>query len=707
MTTDPRTEQTIYESIVKSLTGKIEKLSNFTNRSFNAIFTAAISQEVRRLEERATVAELTGLVDYVGGDVDDAQIEDLGLDGQISSNRVNELMNEEYLDEYVKIVGVDRFEGEPATGTVTFTTQSAETEIPEGTTVTTIPESDGSTLEFDTTETVTTAEGVTTITGVQIEANEIGREHNLPADTIVRLSDPPIGVRGVTNPESTTGGEDRESNESLRTRAKNKIETASGGGTARGIEGYIKQNVESVGQGDVATLEFTDVQPPYVDVVVDGGLDEDVSAAIEESRPTGIRHYLIRPQIVQLGYNVDLLGEDIDNDNVVDTIETFLLELGIGDNFYQDELIRKIMNADEDIINIDDLNGIIERVTNESFTFDETQTDYRLDYTFDHNNGEIDIYDKGGQAYTLGQNFETIDQTGDGYHDTISWTGSTPDDGEQFFVDYDVTVQDKTLDSDQYDSNLVRGETFTFNLNKEETFEFGGISNTYRLESAPFEDAITIEDQTGATYTKDTDWQLAPLIPLADEDEFTFDSTDTLEYTLSEELVIDDVAIIDADENIYVRGTDYTLIDTDGDGTPDTISWDDTASVPVDGTNFTVNYNGHSRTIRWDTNASNPTSGDNFTVTYDQELYSTEYDIEETPGGIIRDASGDLYNEDTEYVLTDCSCGGELSAIRWTENPSTLDSGEEFYISYYTEGDVHFSDRAKADPGTIGVRHTF
>ena len=838
-----QTTQEIYESLRSGLTGRIVKLTNFTDRSFNYVWTQAFSEEVRDLQELAFVSELAGFVDYAGGPITEDDLEDLGLADRISAERVNELMEDDYLDEYVKLVGVTRNEGSPASGTVTFSTQSADTTIQSGTRVTTAPQSDGTTVDFLTTETVTSPSGQTQITDVPIESVGSGSDFNVPANTITRISNPPVGVTGVTNPESTTGGEDRESNQELRERAKSTVGGASEGGTVEGIKAYIRNNVDGVEQGDIIIDEFTDEQPPFVDVIVDGGLDNDVSAAINFSRPAGIRHNVVRPQVVQIGANIDLLGTDIDTTTVRNRVEEFLLELGISEEFYEDQLIREIMQSDDDIINIDFFDTSIERVTNETYEFNtdidkavadnggtitdetpaannDTENDitllpsspnvgdayyfgeevifsemditisqagsgtwdivweyydgtdwtslssvvddtsdfttantntvswdipsdwtstkvdkssglywvrarldsftdittqplgeevhitgsgYNLDYTFEETNGSIFVEDKDGNSYTEGTDYTVVDISGDGWPETFVWNGGAiPEKSVEFFVDYDVTVPGETNNGDVYTANLVRDEVAEFDLSKEDVITYNNTSAVYDLSEIPFEDSVTIEDENTTTFTEDTDWQLTPTQEYASED--TIEYVDgTTDYSLSGELAIDFVAVYDENGNIYTRGTDYTITDDDNDGYGDTIVWNTANSVPTDGTNVTIVYDAYPSGIRWDTNNSTPPQDDNFTVSYEQVYYDTQYEIVETPGGIIRDVSGELYNEDTEYVLADEDRDGEDDGVYWETNPSTLGDGEKFFITYLTEGDINFGDREKADPGDVTI----
>lgn len=841
--TELQTKQQIYESLRSGLTGRITKLTNFTDRSFNYVWTRAFSEEIRELQELALVSELAGFIDYTGGPVTEDDLEDIGVADRISAERVNELMEDDYLDEYVKIVGVTRNEGSVATGTVTFSTQSAKTVIPAGTRVTTAPEANGTTTDFLTTEQVDTSAGETQASNVPIESVGVGDEFNVPAGSITRISNPPVGVTGVENPESTTGGENIESNDSLRERAKSAVGGASEGGTVEGIKAYIRNNVDGVQQSDIIIDEFFNEQPPFVDVIVDGGLDDEVSAAIEFSRPAGIRHDLVRPQVIQIGANIDLLGTDINTTTVENRMETFLLELGIGEQFYEDQFIREIMQADDDIINIDFLDTTIERVTNETFEYntdvdfaiaddggaltDETTqansvesndmtllpqspavgdayyfgqdtifseldltisqggagtwnivweyydgsnwvalsnvTDgtsdfqiantntvswdipsdwtstvvdgaegyyfvrarldtftsistqplgeevditgpgYWLDYTFEETNGTISVEDKSGITYTENTDFVLLDRTGDGWPETLVWDGGgTPDEGDEFFVDYDVTVSGETANGDRYQAELVRDEVFEFNLNHEDTITYNNTNQVYELTHVPFENSVSIVDENSTSFTEDTDWQLTPTKDYATEDVIEYVSG-TTSYSLSSELVVDFSAVYDENGNIYVRGTDYTISDSDNDGFGDTINWDTNNSVPGDTVNFTVVYDAYPTGVRWDTNNSTPPQDDEFTVTYDQVYYDSEYEIIETPGGVVRDVSGNLYNEDTEYIVVDEDRDGEQDGIYWEQNPASLGNGEEFFFTYFTEGDIFFGDREKADPGTLSV----
>jgi len=767
---DLRTEDDVYESLKSSLTDKITKLTNFTDRSFNYVWTRAFAEEVRRLEVLALTSELAGWIDYTGGPVTQRQLERLGFDeDRVTAEEVNDIMHDEYLDEYVKIVGINRFDGARATGTVDIETQSGNTTIEEGTLVSTTPNEDGQTLTFETTEVVETAANQTTATDVPIRATEVGDEYNIPANTIVRFPDPPVGVRGVTNPAAPTGGEDKESNEDLRERAKQQVEGASEGGTVEGIKAYLRQNIEAVRQGDVIIEEFLDEQPVFVDVIVDGGSDTEVLDAIEESRPAGVRHNLIRPQIVQLGVRTDLLGDDIDKTEIVDEVETFLINLGIGENFYEAELIRRIMQADINVINVSFLQPTYDRVTNERFQFD-TEIDRAIsddggsltDETSEANNVERDDVTLLPESPAVDDAFyfgETepftgfaIDISTEGvgtwdvvweYWDGNSWKGlNNVSDGTADFTSGGASTVYWDLPSDWLRTDVggnsryfvrARVDSFTSVTTAPRGRQIEIIGNTYRLDFT-YEDtngSIDVTDEGGNAYTEGTEytmtdwtndgwpetivWDASNAVPEAGEEffvsydvttadtskedrytndlvrdeafrfnrnateNFDYDDTQSL-YEMNEAPFVGSTSIEDGSGDTYVEGTDYDIIDDSNDGVE--------------------------QTIDWSIGTAKPDNDEEFFINYTRRTYELQYEVYETPGGLITDEWGTEYNQDTEFTIEDLSGDDEKDTILWQQDPSSLNDDEEFYLTYLSEGNIEVEAREKIDPSTdrIDVR---
>src|SRR6056297_414820 len=422
MTQDPRTQDQIYRSIRDRLTSSIAGLTNFTERSFNYIFTQSYADELRELELQAVAARLSGYIDYADGNLDEDDLRELDLDDVVDDpDEINQYMSDDNLDALVEELGVARRGGDFATGEAEFTTQSARTVIPEGTTVTTALDGDGGSLQFETIEEVVVPDGITVSPEVTIQAVESGEEYNLPEGEIVRVQSPPVGVTGVLNTNQTSGGTDIETNDELRARAKQAVPSSSLGGTTTGIRAFIRQNVEGVEEGDVIIDESVESTPPFVDVIVDGGSSSAVIDAIETSRPTGIQHNLVRAETITLGIERSLMGTGINESIVEEDISEYIGELNIGENFYRNELVRTILNADDNIINVEKLDTIIESVTEEKIVYNAGQDTYQLNFTHDDVNGEISIQDKSGTIYTQGDDFTVVDASGDGYIDSVQW----------------------------------------------------------------------------------------------------------------------------------------------------------------------------------------------------------------------------------------------------------------------------------------------
>lgn len=602
---EPRSTDDIYESIRESATNKIARLSNFTERSFNYVWARAFSREIRELEVKALAAEFAGWVDYAGGPITESDLEQLGLADDVDAEAVDAAMDERFLDEYVKIVGVERFEGQRATGTVTIDTQSAETTIPSGTRVTTEPDSTGATIDFLTTKEVSTADGVTRVTDVPIQAADVGAEYNLPADTVIRFDNPPVGVRGVTNPTSTTGGEERESNDEFRARAKDAVPSSANGGTTDGIKGYIRKNVEGVGQGDIIIDENIGNSNP-VNVIVDGGLDEDVVDAIEFSRPTGVRHTLVRPQVIQFGADIRLEGTALNTSAVEEALRTYLLGLSIDDDVYRDKLVKQILDADRDIVNIDNIGGFIERVTDEQFTYDSSRGDYRLDFTYEQSNGSITVTDDEGVEYVEGSDFDVVDVTGDGWPETIRWIGGTPTDGQQFSVSYDVTVPGQTDIDNYHDISLIRDEPFNWNLSYTESEDYETTQDVYPLDHVPFADSVSIIDNSGDSYTRGTDFELV--------DDTGNGFKQSIDWSIGGSRPDDnEVFTTTYDQRVYV--TEYDIVEA-----PDEVIRDNSGDTYTIGDNYElVEYESTSselNAIRWLNRPANLTDGEEFYFTY-------------------------------------------------------------------------------------------
>lgn len=128
------------------------------------------------------------------------------------------------LDLLCALIGVVREQAKTATGTVTFSRDTAATSdyvIKKGTLV----QTDGSEpRRFETTEQVTLAEGTTSVDAA-VKAEKGGTKWNVGAGTIILIPDPPAGLSGdgVNNAAETSGGKAAEQDDELRERAQEQL----------------------------------------------------------------------------------------------------------------------------------------------------------------------------------------------------------------------------------------------------------------------------------------------------------------------------------------------------------------------------------------------------------------------------------------------------------------------------------------------------
>lgn len=531
MVLDPRSSSDIYGEIKTKLVDSIDSLTNFTDSGFNEAWVSAYSQQVHEIETRILAAELSGFVDHAGkSNYTEQELARLGVT-DVDPNTLNELMADEQLDELAKIVGVKRNPGTKASGQVTFDVSTDSVEIEEGYVVGTEQDSDGSYLSYrvdadedgvideNSTETITPDDGASTLTA-DVIADEIGEDHNVGADTVTFIPNPKPGIEGVSNGSEINGGEDEQSNAEFREDVKGAVFSNSGGGTEQGIRGHIEEN--ATGSVDVTLDQALDRSPPFVDVIVDGGGESEIEQLIEDSRPVGIRHNLVRPELMDLGVRAELVGTDIDSTYVKDQIIQHFTNLSLDDEFRRSRLIRDIHTADLDVEDIGALSVSIHSVTDESHIYQSGTTLYELNFApLAKVDNERRLYDSGTSVYGL--QFTDIDAS------SVTVTAS---------VNGDLT-------------DLTRGTDY-------EVIDADGDGNY---------DAI--------------DFSIGGATP---------DNRTVIEVEYSHRTGSISSTITDTAGNSYSRGTDWDLVDNDGDGLNDSIDWSIDGSAPAGNERFFVDY---------------------------------------------------------------------------------------------------------------------
>jgi len=438
---NPRTVDDIYESMKGRLTGRIEKLTNFVDGSFNKLWTTMFAEQFREKEEAILASQLSGMIDYAGGPITDADLNALEIDN-VDPDDLNQYLSDEDLSELVKLVGINRRMGEEATGRVEITTFNSNDTIPAGTPVGTQPDGRGNYYRYTTDEDVSPQDGSTTVTA-SITAVDIGDNYNAGTGRVTYMPDPPSGMDSVTNPEPITGGADPETNESLRQRAKNSIIQQSGGGTVRGIENYVVARTDAI---EANIDEFPDASPPYADVIVDGGKRDEVEQAIFESHPSSVRHELVRPRVFLIDVYADIEGTNPDPTLPANNVRDHIYELELGENIIEDQIRVAIMNSSSDIDNIRNFVMSVD---------DETHTYYSGDSTYQTEKEWIDVTEVRGTVNGNEQVLEEGTDWSEGNDNRTINFSTALDDQTEFYVDYDVDEDIAIADRQKATPNAV------------------------------------------------------------------------------------------------------------------------------------------------------------------------------------------------------------------------------------------------------------
>lgn len=529
MVTEPRTTEEITAALREQLQSETDALTNFASGSFNESYLQAHAAQIREAEIKSLAAELAGVVEYAGRDLTTGDLEDLGVD-TVTPAEVNEYMQREHLDLLARNFGQQRGIGRKATTKLEFTVADDSVEIEEGTVVSNTLQSSDEQVDFlvdvdgdgaittDPAPTASPDAGSTTVV-VDAVAASVGTEYNVGINTLTKIPVPQPGVQSVRNIEVGSGGEDAQSNASLREDIRNAFYSSSNGGTERGIVNYIVDNTDD-NISSVGLNEFTQQDPPFVDVVVDGGDDERLQQLIYESKPPGIEYNLARPISVRLGVTAALVVDaPVDTDTIANLIDEQLSGYDVGESVYRSNILQRIFETNASIISGPTLNTSITTVTREQHTYQSGTTDYTLEY------GPVGVVTD--ESYVITEAVDTYQ---------LEFTGVDPDSAT-------VTVTDG-------------GETSTLP------------SSDYSLVDDTGDGSVGTLTLDGSTY--------APPRAVVGV------SYQHQSWSLTE--------VVDDDGTTYAVGTDVDLVDTDGDGAPDSLRWLADGATPPDGTRIFVSY---------------------------------------------------------------------------------------------------------------------
>lgn len=264
------------------------------------------------------------------------------------------------LENLVSLAGVTRRPATKSTGFVRFEGKEAGIQIDEGTGLKT-----GDDIFFNTVESVILDEDGTAT--AEVESVERGEDVNVGAGTITEFVNTIDDVYSVTNPEPTTGGEEKETDKQLRLRTKRILEQR-----GNATKNAIKQRLlDKEGVSSVTLKEHTD--EVMLDVTV-GGIGEEFTEEDEKDlhdimdavRAYGIKYNLYTPQseYIQVGgyeenESVKILVQGdypFDAELQIETaIHEYINSLEVGDNVLYAKLYDVIYNVGEWVYNIENL----------------------------------------------------------------------------------------------------------------------------------------------------------------------------------------------------------------------------------------------------------------------------------------------------------------------------------------------------------------
>lgn len=520
MPIEPRTVDEIESDLEDDVIGVAGSVTNVVATSFNRTFLSAFAEQLHLLEVKLLATQLNGWADYAGGPITVEDLDELGIEYD-NVEQLNQFIEDDPLDQLGRVFGIERDPGTKATGEVRIETVSDTTTVPEGMAVGSRidgssgfyvyrvdADADGE-IDEQSNASVTPDTGENFVT-VPVIAEERGTAYN--TGSIEYLIDPPAGIVDVTIASAVDGGTDEETNDEYRSRLTDAIFDTATGGTSDGIKEYIRDNTES--DIDEISLDKERPQggPSSVDVIVVGGDDEDVAAAVEESRPVGVRHTFVRPTIYRMGMRIEVEGTAVDEETVSDNVASYLDEISFDDDYYRDQIVQAILNADDGIERILSINPFIRSVSGERITYDGA-TEYDVRFT---DFGSIDAeyeYDPARFVYKLDAwpadpSTITVEMAfDDGSTSTLSQG-----------ADYNVVEQDDEPESaieftSVQTSGTADAESFSVSYNTlsntTKTWAYQSGQTVYEFDQWPVSPSgVYVENENGTTYEPGTDFEI-------------------------------------------------------------------------------------------------------------------------------------------------------------------------------------------------------
>jgi uncharacterized phage protein gp47/JayE len=298
---------------------------------------------------------LTDFANDIQG-IDTSDASDVAIKAKIYAARIVEITNllqivadnafvqdatDTHLEDLVAEKGLTRKAAVKATGTMRFSRSTADTidrPIPAGTIVTTYPDVNGNTIDFQ-----TTVDGVLTAGQLSVdipaEAVTAGNSGNVASDKVTEpQGEYPSGIESITNSAAFTGGVDQELDDPLRDRYFLAAQNPDNGGTPTDYENW---SLSIAGVESAKSLPLNRGNNT-IDILItaNGGVPSDalvadVQSYIDGKHPTGADPLVIKPTAVAVDVTATITTADgyalVDiQANIEQKITDYLKTVSIG-----------------------------------------------------------------------------------------------------------------------------------------------------------------------------------------------------------------------------------------------------------------------------------------------------------------------------------------------------------------------------------------
>ena len=233
----------------------------------------------------------------------------------------------EYLDYHASVRGLQRTEATKAQGMLRFFVNKAaalDFSIPAGTVCMT---AEGE--RFSTKDAAVLAAGATFV-DVAAEAVNAGRGANVAKETICILTACPKGITGCSNPAAFSGGNDAESDESLRQRVLDSYRRLPNGANGAWYEKTAMNHegvAEAMAIGRARGIGTVDVYIATQSGIPDAKLLEEVRKDLQEKREIAVDVQVLAPTTAQVSVAVQIeTAAEADFETVSRRVEQVLAE---------------------------------------------------------------------------------------------------------------------------------------------------------------------------------------------------------------------------------------------------------------------------------------------------------------------------------------------------------------------------------------------